>query len=149
VALHPSQIFLITSLSSSDCIGLLYSPAFLLDAGLDASITDGPDFSGACESGFEGFFEDTYEEDENGDEVFMGCSFIWRDVERMIAENVARGYSDFGEHFGYTSLSWRAGFMLGWLSALAFVNCVLALQGVDLLALLVRSCQREGMRMVA
>ncbi len=42
-----------SSACPTDSIGLPYSPALLLDVRLDVSITDHPEFSPACQQGFE------------------------------------------------------------------------------------------------
>jgi hypothetical protein len=145
VALHPSQIVSVTPFLMSDDIGLPYSPALLFDAGFDASITDGSDFSLACQNGFYGFFEDMYEDDASGDGVFVGCSLTYLDVERVLVRNVVRHYNVLEKFYGFSPLSWRAGWALGWLSALALFNRPLALQGIDLLSVLVPSCQKKEM----
>ena len=152
MALHPSQLGSIIPFLMSDDIGLLYSPALLFDAGLDASITDHPDFSDACRDGFRDFVWDMYEDGKEGNGVFVSRSYTYPEIEREIVLGVARRY-DAGEQFfeqkcGYfPSLSLRTGFMLGWLSALALIDRPLALRGVRLLGLLAPSCQREEARL--
>ena len=46
-----------------------YSPALLLDAHFGSHITDDPEFSRACQSGFDTYFEVMYQPDASGDGV--------------------------------------------------------------------------------
>ena len=139
-----------SAIASIDANGLPYSPALLLDGRFDASITDDPEFRDACESGFDCFLGDRCDDGE----VSASHSYTWRGVEEEVVHNIVRRYDihELAQEllFGpFPPLSWRAGFMLGWLSALASMNASLAWQGVDLLAVLVRTCRTEESERVA
>lgn len=132
------------SLAPSYFVDLPYSPALLLDAGFDASITDPADFRSACDAGFDDYFEMMYCWSETRtDLVFVDRFYTWLEVQGGIVGNVVRTYGPSEQFFRVTPLSWRAGFVLGWLSALALVDRPLALRGLCLLVLLVPSCQKE------
>jgi hypothetical protein len=152
MVLHPS--YTIVSAAPLDFVDLPYSPALLLDAGFDASITDCLDFRDACQDGFGSYFEEGWEDDGQGNEVFTNHFNTWHEVRGEIVGAVARRY-DAVERFheqqlgGVVPLSWRAGFALGWLSALALADRALALRGIGLLAWLVPSCQREEAKRAA
>jgi hypothetical protein len=107
-----------------------YSPAFLLDAKFDASITDSPEFGRACASGFETYFEEMYQWDESREHlVFVARSYTWEEV----IEGVVRG-TLFEDMPGcVVSAASRAGGVLGWLSAHALVNRSEALLAVTVL----------------
>src|SRR5579885_711042 len=109
----------VTQVKPTGFSGLPYSPVLLLDARFDASITDCSWFRDACSDGFEHYFEEVYEADESGD-VVVDRVYTWREVEREIVEHVTRRYDAAERFYGVPCLPFRAGFMLGWLSALAF-----------------------------
>lgn len=124
-----------------------YASELLLNACFDASIMDHGDFRPACQCGFEGYFGCLYQDDESGNEVFVHRLYTWHEVQSEIVAIVARCYDAWElaieQLHGVLSLARRAGYTLGWLSALALVDPALAVQGVDLLVLLVSACQLE------
>jgi hypothetical protein len=125
-----------------------YSPAFLLDARFDASITNDPEFHQACVSGFESGIEEGYGVDDRGREVFFGLNSVltWEDLRT----DTATAFREIGRFFPGippATLPGVAGFYLGRWSAVALTDTVLALRGLDLLCTLVEtwiSRQRKG-----
>lgn len=122
-----------------------YSPALLLDSKFDASLTDDPEFRIGCKWGFDAYFEFMYRLDKaSGKSVFVAEVYTWHEVVRFILNNVMdeRGVAD-DRYRG-----WRAGFLLGWLSALALTDRVLAVNGLAVVERLVVSpglvCQEEA-----
>ncbi len=132
------------SLCVSSLVEVSYSPVLLLDARFDASYTDHADFASACRSGFEGFFEQV---DEALEGEYEGFSVVgvpsWEYVEQSLRENVLRRYDRHERLIGVTSLPWRVGFYLGWLSALALMDRSFALRGLAVLQELAVRQQKE------
>jgi hypothetical protein len=96
-----------------------YSPVLLLDAKFDVAVTDDPAFRSACEYGFDAYFEDMCEWNESGTETVLveRCS-TWAEIVRWVVSNALTE-----ERPGrLLSRGWRAGFGLGWLSALALTR---------------------------
>src|SRR6266704_6973752 len=111
-----SMITKVSPLTVADCVDLPYSPALLLDSKFDASITDDSEFCEGCETGFDAYFESMYQWNEaRTDTVFVQQWFSLGEVLAFVAENV---FAE-DEHDRLLPLGWRAGFLLGWLSALA------------------------------
>jgi hypothetical protein len=137
-------------LSPSLFVDLPYSPVLLLDAHFGADLTDHKDFVTACGEGFEFYFENMYHYgSEDLPEVFEDYFYTWPEVEDVVIENVmlsSPGEQVYVRMFGPISLAWRAGFVLGWLSALALVDRVLALCGLALLQQKVQTLQRDERR---
>jgi len=67
------------------------------------------------------------------DEVSVSRFLTWHSVQEEIVSNVARRYDayelGYEPNWFFYSLSWCAGFMLGWLSALASIECFSCLSG--------------------
>ena len=96
-----------------------YSPVLLLDAKFDVAVTDGPAFRSACECGFDAYFEDMREWNEEGTEtVLVERCATWAEIVRWVVSN-ALAEEQPGR---LLSRVWRAGFGLGWLSALALTR---------------------------
>lgn len=113
-----------------------YSSALLLPVRFDASIIDDPEYAAACQGGFEGYFEGMLDWNEAGDDlVFVNRCYTWVDIVQNVSDNLLNTNTLPG--CSPTSLAWRAGYMLGWLSALALTDRALALRGVSLLCVLV------------
>ena len=137
-------------LAPSDFVDLPYSPALLLDARFGAELTDHQDFAAACGEGFDGYFSEMYHwnEDRSGT-VFVDHFFTWDEVREMVVQEVAAycaaycNESVFEQLYGPVSLAWRAGFVLGWLSALALSDRALALRGLALLEEGIQACPRD------
>jgi hypothetical protein len=114
---------------------LPFNAALLLPVSLDVSLTAHPDFSEGCQCGDSSYFDEMYHVDPStGDrEVFIDHFYTWYEVEKQVREATlfhAERYS--------SSLSWAVGFVLGWLSALAFTDRALALRGFDLMVSLMK-----------
>jgi hypothetical protein len=123
------------SVTPLDFIDMPYSPALLLEGRFDASITDHVDFAVACREGFECCLEEI--------DDFCGLFASWDGMEREIVRTMTRCYDKTEQYWGVCSLPDRAGFMLGVLSAYAYVDRLLVLCGLGLLTKLVPSCQKE------
>ncbi len=130
--LEHSQTFMaVAPVSVADVIDMPYSSALLLDGRFDASLTDTSLFSRAGKSGFESYVESMWNEDEAGNEVFVG-----RLYKRSAVLNIVRQNAVVDKVFA-SELAWRVGFVLGWLSALALVQPDDALVGLRFLRELV------------
>ncbi len=122
------------SLTAAAFVDVPYSPAFLLESRFDASITDDPEFPFTCGCGFDAYFAEMFEwNEEHTDLVFVEKCYTWAEVVELVTETMLHG--DKPERV--ESRSARAGFALGWLSALALVNREWALMGLTLLTVLV------------
>jgi len=111
-----------------------YSPALLIESSFDASITDSDEFRRACQWGYDAYFEDMYVTGESETElVFVARCYTWVEMVEFVMQNAL------GEHApGYfISRDWRAGFGLGWLSALALTNRREAMMGLTMLTALI------------
>jgi len=113
---------------------LPYSPALLLESSFDASITDSDEFRRGCQWGFDAYFEDMYVTGESETElVFVAKCYTWAEIVEFVTQNAlgenAPGY--------FISRDWRAGFGLGWLSALALTNRREAMMGLTMLTALI------------
>lgn len=110
-----------------------FTPALLLKASFDASITASAQYQEGCEYGFFDYFEEMYQMGASGlRDVFVDRFYTWADVEREVVEEVAVAAE---EHD--TPLWWVVGFEHAWLSALALTDRALALRGLGLLTRLV------------
>lgn len=109
--------------SPEQFVDLPYTPTLLLESGFPDSFTDAPEFQRACECGFDGYFEDMFEWNEERTELVFVERFCTLSEMQIILE---RGVKDFTlPHPDITmSLVWHAGFWLGWLSAFALVHPV-------------------------
>src|SRR6266567_4039785 len=104
------------SLTAAAFVDVPYSPAFLL------------------ESRFDAYFAEMFEwNEEHTDLVFVEKCYSWAEVAEVVAETML--HEDRPEHI--ESDASRAGFVLGWLSALALTHRSLALTGLTLLMVLV------------
>lgn len=133
-----------SALKPTDVIGLPYSPVLLLDGHFDASITDNLDFASGCQWGFQSYADDVELCDEQGNRFLVDRYYEWGEVEAFVVENVAIAYE-----YHQTPLSCCTAVVLGWLSALAFVQYHDALCGLSLLMELVTSYQKQQWEAVA
>lgn len=125
-----------SALSPSIFADIPYSPDLLLDAHFGSHITDDPEFSRACQSNFDTYFEVMYQPDASGDGVqFVERFYTLPQVYREVCEDLFQT-SPCAE---LPSLAWRVGFVLGWLSALALVQREEALKGLAIPRCLVGS----------
>jgi hypothetical protein len=127
-----------------DLLDVKYHSGLLLSVSLPASITSDPEYSIACQDGFDGYFEMMYKAVDDGF-VFVDHFYTSQDVIDFVLNNIA----DSGGH-----LSWSTGFIHGWLSALAPTDYALAQSGVQILSRLVLLCislqkNRESCLLVA
>ena len=133
-------------LAPSDFVDLPYSPALLLDARFGAELTDHQDFAAACRDGFTFYFEEMYHDGgEEMPDIFEDYFYSWDEVRgRVMMEMVDRSAraQAFEQLYGPVSLASLAGFMLGWLSALALSDRALALRGLALLEEGIQACSR-------
>lgn len=129
VALVPAPV-----VKPSDFLTLSYAPALLLDVRFPIVVIADAVFSDACEVGFDAYFDEMMSGSTFEDSYLEDHFYTWDEVERVLCENMSSAYGD--------SLPWRAGFCLGWLSALALTDRPLALRGAELLCLLVASEHR-------
>ncbi|SRR6266567_1303511 len=135
----------VSPLTVADCVEMPYSPVLLLDSKFDVSITDDPAFREACEDGFGGYFEGMYEMDEEQEEsLFVARCYSWAEVVEWVVDN-ALSEEKPGRLLPCVE---RAGYALGWLSALALTDRSTARRALTVLeALLAPSekCLRRGL----
>ncbi len=136
----------VSPLTVADCSDMPYAPVLLLDSKFDASITDDSEFREACEDGFKAYFEEMYEWDEEDDDVFVERCYTWAEVIESVVDNALSE----GEPGRLLPCVERAGFALGWLSALALTDRSMARRALTVLeALLVPSEKRLRRGLVA
>ncbi len=130
INLTQGMVFTLPSLPAD--LDVSYTPDVLLEVPFQAWVTAHTDFKRACFHGFETFFEELIDEDEDGQEVFVKHGYSWDEIVEYLVEGVSVDYPPLP-----ASLHWKAGFWLSWLSALAFLDADEAQRGlVVLLALL-------------
>jgi hypothetical protein len=122
----------VSPLKPSDVKEISYSPALLLDARFRPVLVVDSAFSEACEAGFNTYFEEMYHGSTPEDLVFVDRFYSCDEVEREVIESTVVAHQRDGER-----LPWCAGFVLGWLSALALVQRREACEGLKLLTFLV------------
>jgi|SRR5579883_2667823 hypothetical protein len=110
-----------------------YSPALLLDSRFDVSITDDKEFRKACQCGFDGYFDVLSGSDASGVFTVVEHDYSWSEVVTFLVEDVMA----VGEAVSMMSRAWRAGFGLGWLSALALTNRQMARLALEVLTVLI------------
>ena len=124
----PAGVVAVACLTFVDFANVPYHPAFLLPARFHASLVSHPEYTSACRGGFDGYLSEGDGLDNPTREGVM--AFV---AEELVC--VA-----FDERFK-PELAYRAGFVLGWLSALALMDWALALAGLELLHVLVDRLQ--------
>lgn len=139
-----SQEFTVTPLTPADFQDVPYSPALLLPACFDSSITANKhQFREGCEGGFEAYFEDMYTwknpDDQDEGLIFVSQFYTLADVKSFLLKELLPSVLS-------ASFPYRVGFVLGWLSALALTNSLLAMQGVRIAESLVHNLVATGRR---
>ena len=115
-------------------IDVLCSPALLLDGRFSAAITDDQAFADGCRNGFDGFYDALCCE---APEEYQPVS----EVRRFLVETVTdSGPVWLGKR---ASFLWNVGYGLGWLSALARSYYQEAMEGLELLRLLVEASESK------
>jgi hypothetical protein len=121
------------SLTPADFQHVSYSPTLLLPVHWDASITADPEYQAGCECGFDSYFAEM-------------CHWLpdlssFTFVDRLHTSASVRDYLlreiVYDPVRNSCFLPWRAGWGLGWLSALALTDPSLALLGLELLQTIV------------
>lgn len=132
------ETVLLPPVSAAAFVEVPYSPTFLLDCSFPAFIRHDHEFALACGCGFDDYFEMMYEWSESDELVFVEKFYTWAEVVTFVIDEMFP-CTWYGHE---TSLPFRAGFLLGWLSALALVNRSMAVMALDIVqALLVsRHC---------
>ena len=118
------------ALPPADFKDIPYSPDVLLPVQLDPAIMAQDKYNRALKQGFDDYFEGmyTWNEDET-DLLFENHFYTLHGIQTFVIQNAFPDRS-----FPYPpSLSFRCGFIVGWLSALALTDRELALQGLHLL----------------
>jgi len=123
------------SLSPADFQHVSYSPALLLPAEFDTSLTHDPEYQKACHVGFGDGFGRLSEEDERE-------LFTWDVVRNEVLRSLLDVQKVLPPGFPTLSLAWASGFLLGWLSAFAVIDRPLALSGLELLTVLVAHMEK-------
>lgn len=123
----------ITLLTPADFEDVPYTPALLLRASFDASITSAVDYQEGCKYGFDDCLEMVVSDDPDTVKHCTSRSVVCSFVARNLCQ----------DDFDLSSLAWRIGFVLGWLSALAVTNRSMASVGLDLLTVLVNRLQEN------
>ena len=121
------------SSTPADFQNLPYSPTLLLSAPFAASLTADPEYQAGCECGFDSYFTDMH----HWLPGLRGFFF----VDRLHTPASVRDYLSHEITYDPVRnpcfLSWRAGWGLGWLSALALTDQPLALSGLEQLQTIV------------
>jgi hypothetical protein len=100
----------------------------LLPIELDQTVTRHKEYQKACEAGYECYFEEMYQTNEQEDDfIFVEHLHTRSEVLNIIVQDIKNCPR------WTTCLAWRAGFIHGWLSALALTNFPLAQLGLHLL----------------
>lgn len=120
-------------LSPVDFVDVEYHAGLLLPVPFDGSITEHTEYVNACQYGYEAYFEVMLTGETFETSTFEAHFYTRTEVVKEVVDNMTKaGWS------GLDSLAWRAGFLLGWLSALALTDAVLADLGVQVLLRLVK-----------
>ena len=117
----------VRQVTPADVCQLPYTSALLLPLQLDRTITSHPDYQEACQWGYDFYFEEMYQENDQGEEVFVEHFYTPRDVMELIAKET-EDTKPWAAAFPI-----RVGVVLGILSALALTNLPLAHVGMQVL----------------
>ena len=105
-----------------------YSPSFLLPLStLPSSVVCDHEFVAACEYGYDDYFDSMFTEAF----VFVHETYTSAEVHAFIVENACQEKVFLPSDV--TTLSWRVGFVFGWLSALSKYQPTLANIGIQVL----------------
>lgn len=121
------------SLTPADFQDLPYSPTLLLSAPFAASLTADPEYQEGCQCGFDSYFTEMHHwlPDLRGF-LFVDRLHTLASVRDYLLSEIV-----YDPVRNPCLLSWRAGWGLGWLSALALTDQPLALLGLELLKMIV------------
>ncbi|GHO51697.1 hypothetical protein [Ktedonobacter robiniae] len=107
-----------------DFVSTEYSSAFLLSTRLDTWIVGDSEFQKVCEWGFDGYFESMYCESEDPAQLVLAeQSYSEAEVVQLVVDVVLPDHME--------SVASRAGYALGWLSALALIDRQTSLIGLS------------------
>ncbi len=135
----------VSPLTVADFVEMPYSPVLLLDSKFDVLITDDSEFREACEDGFKAYFEGMYEMDDEDDDVFVERCYTWAEVIESVVDNALSE----GEPGRLLPCVERAGFALGWLSALALTDRPMARRALTVLEALLTPSAKQLRRGLA
>jgi hypothetical protein len=128
----------VVSLKPSDFLTVEYTPALLQPVYLDGSVTQHHEYGQACQAGFEEYFIEMYKGDED---VFVDRYYSRSEVVKYVIATLADTAGCFAELQGWfekVSVAWHAGYLHGWLSALALTSPGLARVGLQVLVNMVK-----------
>lgn len=128
------------SLTPVDFKDIPYASFLLLCVSFDTSIMSDSIYPRACSCGFVGYFEDMYDDDG----VFVNRFYTRSEVCALVGSEVCADESHVPLDMR-SSLAWRVGYYVGWLSALALTDRAVALVGLHLLAVLVDRLQSPAL----
>ena len=133
-------------LKPSDFADISYSPALLLVTPLVAPFMHDKSYRCGCNVGFVSYFEGMVDFTEDSTAtVFVDRYYTEDEVAHEIVSAICECFE--------SSLAWRVGFVIGWLSALALTNRVLASKGLMVLSSMIdwahmtnasRTCGGDG-----
>lgn len=121
---HPSQSF--CSASPDECGYIEYSASHLLRARLPACLVSHKRFDEGCTEGYAAYSL-FVERQADG----TPCRYSFFEVVEYVMDNFT------AEVVGYVDVTYRCGYLLGWLSAVALTDKVVAMRGLDLMMSLV------------
>jgi hypothetical protein len=121
------------SLTPADFQDVPYSPTLLLSAHFDPSLMADPEYQAGCQCGFDSYFAEMRH--------WLPDLSSFTFVDRLHTSASVREYLSseivYDPVRNSCFLPWRAGWGLGWLSALALTDPSLALLGLELLQTIV------------
>lgn len=122
------MLAVVPAVKPSDFLAVPYSSASLLEMALPIAVVVHSSFGQACEEGYYGYFRGMMRGSGLFDACFENHFYTWDEVAAFLADELVSMPLD--------TVAWRAGFLLGWLSALALTDRALALRGVEVLRML-------------
>jgi hypothetical protein len=133
----PSGVPVTVAAKPSDVVDLPYSPALLFNVHFPIVVVADEAFSTACRIGFDMYFEDMFHGKLLEALQFEDHFYTWEEVERIVRDLLSPASGE--------RLVWRVGMCLGWLSALALTDRLVAERGVELLCSLANA-EYRGVR---
>ena len=128
------------SSTPADFQDLPYSPTLLLSAHFDATLTADLEYQESCEWGFNSYFAEMCHWTPD----LSRCTFVDRHYSSAHIRQYLLREIVYDPVRNPTPLACRAGWGLGWLSALALTDQSLALSGLELLEELVLHDESDG-----
>lgn len=117
-----------TPLTPADIEQATFCPTLLLPAAFHASLVADPEYLAVCEDGFYHYFSEMRQwTPDLTSFVFVNRFYTPQEIAQLVSFEMTVGPHN------PTPLASRAGFVLGWLSALALTDSALASQGLHLL----------------